>query len=216
MSQQISLKEAEKKAFRSVFNDGLWDLFLGCFFLTFIIGIFLSPSLGDFWSSAVLVPIWGLTFLAIWQIRRRVVVPRIGTVTFGRARRAKLKRFSVVMLIINIAAFILGIVAAMNVGRISGQTTSTLFGLFLLLGFSLAAYLLDCARLYLYGLLVGASPLVGEWLWIHGWASHHGFPITFGASAGIMIIIGLVLLVRLLRANPLPVDGTPSEESCNG
>jgi len=216
VSQQISLKEAEKRAFRATLNDGLWDVFLGCFFLMLVIGPFLSTSMGDFLSAAVFLPFWGLIFLVIWQIRKRVVAPRIGTATFGRARRVRLKKFTIVMLIINIAAFILGIVAAMNVGRISGQMISTFFGLLLLFGFSLAAYFLDLGRLYLYGLLIGFSPMVGEWLWAQGRASHHGLPITFGTSAGIMIIVGLIIFVRLLRANPLPVEGIPSEESSNG
>jgi hypothetical protein len=216
MSDDISLKEAEKKVFRTVFGDGLWDILLGCFFLLFGVAPFLSSSLGDFWASAVFIPFWGLVFLAVWQIRKRVVIPRIGTVTFGHVRRGKLKKFTVIMLVLNIAVFILGIVAAANAGRISGRTTSILFGLFLLCGFSLAAYFLDLGRLYIYGLLVGISPAVGEWLWVRGRASHHGFPVTFGTAAGIMILVGLILFVRLLRNNPLPAEGTPSEESCNG
>ena len=216
MSQQISLKEAEKKAFRATLNDGLWDVFLGCFFLMFVIAPFLSSSLGDFWSSAIFAPFWGLVYLIIWQIRKRAVAPRIGSATFGRARRVRLKRFTIIMLVINIAAFVLGIVAAANIGRVSGRTTSILFGLFLLCGFSLAAYFLDCGRLYLYGLLVGISPAIGEWLWARGHASHHGFPVTFGTAAGVMIAVGLILFARLLRANPLPVEETATKEPCNG
>ena len=56
MSQKISLREAERKAFRSRYNDGLWDILLGCFFLMFVIAPYLSASLGDFWSSAVFLP----------------------------------------------------------------------------------------------------------------------------------------------------------------
>lgn len=59
MSQQISLKDAERKVFRITYNHGLWDVFLGCFFLIFVIGPYLSSSLGDFWSSFVFLPFWG-------------------------------------------------------------------------------------------------------------------------------------------------------------
>jgi hypothetical protein len=212
MSKQISLKEAERKAFRTAYNDGLWDILLGCFLSMFAIAPFLSVKLGDFWSSAVFLPFWGLVYLAVRAIRRTVVTPRIGVVEFGPVRRAKLTRFTLVMLAINIVAFILGIVAALNVGEISGEVTSIAFGMFLLAAFSLAGYLLDFVRLYIYGLLVGFSPLVGEWLWSHGYASHHGFPITFGTTAGIMIVVGLVLFIRLLHDNPLPT-GVPSEDA---
>jgi hypothetical protein len=213
MSQKISLKEAERKAFISAYNDGLWDIFLGCFFLTFIIALYLSPILGDFWSSVAQLPFWGLAYLAIWLIRRYVVTPRIGRVTFGQARKARLRKFALVLLAINVAAFIMGLIAALSFGRVSGQVTGIIFGMILLMGFSMAAYFLDFSRLYIYGLLVGLSPMVGEWLWTHGYASHHGFPITFGTSAVIMILAGLAVFVRFLRDNPIPTERIPSEEA---
>jgi hypothetical protein len=211
MSQQISLKEAEQKAFRTRYNDGLWDIFLGCSFLTFVIALYLGPILGDFWSSVALLPFWALVYLAIWLIRRYVVMPRIGTVTFGQARKAKLANFNFVMLVANVTAIIMGFVAALNSGSIPGQMISIIFGMILLMGFSMAAYLLDFNRLYVYGLLAGLSPVVGEWLWTRGYATHHGFPITFGTAAGIMILVGLTVFVRLLHNNPVPIEGIPSE-----
>lgn len=211
MSQKISLKEAERKAFRTTLNDGLVDIFLGCFLLMFVIGLYLSDSLGDFWSSAVFLPFLALVYLAIWLIRRYVVTPRIGMVKFGQARKAKLAKFTVVMLVINVVALILGSVAALSFGSVPGQMISILFGLILLMGFSIAAYFLHFNRLYIYGLLVGLSPLIGEWLWTHGYATHHGFPITFGTSSGIMILVGLAVFIRLLHNNPVPIEGIPSE-----
>lgn len=213
MSQQISLKEAERKAFRTAYNDGLWDIFLGCFVLMFAIAPFLSPSLGDFWSSAAFLPFWGLVFLVTRLIRKYVVTPRIGVVNFGRTRKTKLMKFSVVMLVVNVVALILGFAAAMSFGRVSGQMITIILGLILLIGFSIAAYFLDFSRLYIYGLLAGLSPPVGEWLYMYRNAAHHGLPITFGATAGIMILVGLAVFVRLLRHNPVPIEGIPSEEA---
>jgi hypothetical protein len=213
MTPQISLKDAERKAFRATYNDGLWDILLGCIFLMWAIAPDLSASLGDFWSSAVFLPFWALVYLAIWLIRKYVVIPRIGSVKFGRARIAKLAKFTAVMLAVNIIALVLGFVAALNFGKVPGQLTSILFGMILLVGFSLAAYFLDFSRLYLYGLLVGLSPLVGEWLWTYGYATHHGFPITFGTAAGIMILVGLAVFIRLLHDNPVPTEELPLGEA---
>jgi hypothetical protein len=216
MSQQISLKEAERKAFRTTYSDGLWDVFLGCFFLIFVIAPYLSSSLGDFWSSFVFLPFWGIVYLAIALIRKWVVAPRIGVVRFGRARKARLARFTVVMLAVNAVALILGVVAAMSFSRLPGQMIAILLGLILLMGLSIAAYALDFNRLYVYGLLVGLSPVVGEWLYAHGKASHHGLPVTFGISAGIMVLVGLANLARLLRDHPVPVQEIPAEEARDG
>jgi hypothetical protein len=213
MSQQISLKDAERKVFRTTYNHGLWDVFLGCFFLIFVIGPYLSSSLGDFWSSFVFLPFWGAVFLVIQLLRKLVITPRMGIVNFGSARKTKLMKFTFVMLAINIVAFILGLVAAIGFGNVRGQMYSIAIGLTLLIGFSFAAYVLDFSRLFFYGLLVGLSPLVGEWLWSHGYATHHGFPITFGISSGVMILVGVALFLRFLRDNPFPTEGISAEKA---
>jgi predicted small integral membrane protein len=206
MLQQVNLKDAERKVFITISNDGLVDIFLGCFFLMFTIAPYLSTRLGDFWSSAVFLPFWALVYLAIWLTRKYVVRPRIGMVKFGQTRKKKLMTFTLIMLLINLLALVLGVIAAMTFKQVPGQMISVIFGLILLIGFSIAAYFLDFYRLYIYGLLAGISPLIGEWLWNHGYATHHGFPITFGTVAGIMITAGLIVFIRLLRNNPIPAE----------
>jgi hypothetical protein len=210
MSQPISLKRAEQKVFRTIYNDGLWDIFLGCFFLVFAIAPYLSNSLGDFWSSMVFLPFWGVVYILIWLIRKHTVTPRIGMVKFGMARKTRLARFGIVLLAVNSIALILGVVAALSVGKVPGQVFSIGLGIIFLVGFSIAAYFLDFNRLYVYGLLVGFSPFVGEWLWNKGYVSHHGFPVSFGISASIMILVGLIVFLRLLRENRVLADGVPS------
>jgi len=213
MSQKISLKEAEQKAFRARYNDGLLDIFLGCFFLIFVIAPFLSSYLGDFWSSAVLIPFWSLVFLVLWLIRKYKVTPRIGVVKFSLARKAKLVKFTFIMLIINVIAFILGVFAVFSFGKALGQTHSIIMGIIFLIGFSIAAYFLNFNRFYIYGLLTGFSPLVGEWLWLQGYATHHGFPITFGITSAIMLLVGLSLLFRLLHSKSVPEEDFSYGES---
>ncbi len=210
MSERISLREAERKAFRMRYDDGLWDILLGGVFLMFPIAIHLSPSLGDFWSSAAILPFWALAWLAVWLVRKHIVRPRIGTMRPGPVRTAKLRRFTVVMLIANTAALFLGLAAASSFRSLPGQTTSILFGMILLVGFSVAGYLLGFRRLYIYGLLLGLCPIVGEWLWDNGLVAHHGFPVTFGAAAGVMILVGLAVFIRLLHDNPVHRRGLPS------
>jgi hypothetical protein len=213
MQSPVSLKSAERKAFQATFMDGLWDVFLGCFALEFAVAPLLSESLGDFWSSAIFLPFWGLAYLAIHTVRKHVVQPRIGTVSFGKARKEKMRRFSVVMVAANLVIFLLGLLAMVGVVKgvgVIGSVTG-LLGLFLLAAFSIAAYMLDFPRLYVYGLLAFAAPLVGEWLYQNRGAAHHGFPIVFGFTAAVMIVTGLVLFFRLLKNNPvveLPDEGT--------
>jgi hypothetical protein len=206
MSQMMSMKGAERKVFQASINDGLWDIMLGSVFLMFAVAPFLSVRLGDFWSSAVFLPFWGLLYLGLRRIRRRVINPRIGSVSFGKARRVILTRFNYVMLAANLILLVLGFVAATYASRIPGLLMSIAFGLVLMAGFTFAAFYLGIGRLYVYGLMIGVAPVIGEWLWSHHLVSHHGFPVTFGTISGIMIFSGIILLLRLVRRYPA-VDG---------
>jgi hypothetical protein len=212
MSQKISLKEAERKAFRLTSQDGLWDIFISCLPLQFAIGPLLSPIMGDFWSSVIFLPVWGLAYLAIWLVRKYVVKPRIGMVKYGPVRRLRLMRFTSIMLVGNLAILALGIVVYVNFATLSGVLIAVILGLFWLIGFSMAAYFLDYPRLYFYGLLLAVSPLIGEWLYSTYGVAHHGFPVTFGFSAGVMIVSGIATFIHFLHDNPLPTMEDPLEE----
>ena len=206
MQTPVSLKSAERKAFRTTLADGLWDIFIACFLLQFAIAPLLSETLGDFWSSFVFLPLWGLAYLAIWLTRKYVVSPRIGQATFGPVRKKKLRAFTMIMLALNVLVFVAGLVVALVVSFQDRTQLSWLISLFLgafvLMGFSLAGYLLDTPRFYLYGLMLLIAPPVGEWLFQNHGFTHHGYPVVFGFSAGVMILTGLVLFLRLLKNNP--------------
>ena len=209
MNNQISLKEAEQKVFVSFFQDGLVDIFLGFFFTQFIIPIYLSERLGDFWSSAVFIPILGLVFIVLWLVRKYVVQPRVGVVKFGQWRRNRLMRFNVIILVVLLGSAILAAISAAIFDLLPTwlNLVPLSFSIVLLIAFSLAGYFLNYALFYAYGVVLAAAPLVGEWLWTNMNVPHHGFPVTFGFASGFMILVGLVRLMRLLRDNPLPIEG---------
>ena len=211
MTQKISLKEAERKVFRATFQDGLWDIFIGCVVLQFAIAPLLSSRLGDFWSSSVFLPFWALVFGVVWLVRKSVVVPRLGSVKFGPARKTQLTKFTALMVVINLIAFIIGLFFAMRFDVSSGLLYMAAFGFIVLVLSSVAAYYLECPRLFIYGLLFVLSLIIGEWLYAYFRVTHHGFPITFGITAGIIMITGIVLFMRLLRHYPIPVIEPTSE-----
>jgi len=210
----FSLKEAERKVFRTTLLDGLWDIFIGAFFLQFGIAPLLSSRLGDFWSSAVFLPFWFFLLLLIWWAKKSVVVPRLGSVKFSATRRARLSKFTFIMLGINIISLIVGFFFALQSDLTLGLFHSAALGFMVLLLSSIAAHFLECGRFFIYGCLFFLSIWVGEWLFIQYKIPHHGFPITFGISAGIIILTGLTLFIRMLRQYPLPeTESQPKDSS---
>ncbi len=210
MQNPVSLKSMEQQAFRATLADGLWDVFIGCFVLIFAIAPILSESLGDFWSSFIFLPFWGVVYLCIWLIRKYVVAPRMGRVSLGQARLKRLRNFNFAMMGVTATLFVIGLVMVVLMENPAYQTSfpffRSLFGLsrslLLLAGFSIAAFLLDYPRLYFYGLLLFVALPAGEWLYLNQQATHHGFPIVFGVVAGVMILTGLVQFAYMLKTNP--------------
>lgn len=201
MKSNKTLKEADRKLFTTYFNDGLVDIFLAAFVLMFAIGPFLSVPLGDFWAAFVFLPFWGLVYLLLRYLRRRFVVPRLGSVTWGAIRKRKLRKGGLIMLVLNVIFLGLGAVAFMF-PIVSGFVHSLRFGAMILILFSVAGYFYDFSMLYIYGILIALAMPVGEWLYQTAGFSHHGYPVVFGTVAVIMLVRGLVKFFTLLREIP--------------
>ena len=67
--------------------------------------------------------------------------------------------------------------------------------------FGILAHYLDFRRLYAYGLFFASS----EVLW--GLFGNLVGSVAFSVSGSLALLIGLVVLVRFLRKNPLPAKG---------
>jgi hypothetical protein len=202
MEQKIDLKRLERKAWTSFYDDGLGDVFIGFIILMFAVAPFLNRmGLGDFWSSAVFIPLWVIIYALLVLLRKRVVIPRIGMVNFGQTRRKRLLKFNIVMFVVLSAGFILGLLSLRG-GVAQAWVHNLRFIAVILMCFGLAAYFLGFVRLYVYGILVALAIPVGEWLWLNKGVPHHGYPVTFGITAGVIIITGIVLFLRVLSNNP--------------
>jgi MFS family permease len=205
MSTNKTLRAVDRKIFKTYFEDGLVDIFLAAWVLMFAIGPLLSGTLGDFWSSVVFLPFWGVVYLILRYIRKRVISPRIGSVKWGAMRTKKLRVGIIVMMVINLVFLGLGIVSFLiPIG--SGWAMSIRFGVMMLIIFSAAGFMLDFNFLYVYGVLAALAMPVGEWLYQKAGFSHHGYPVVFGCLAGIMFVRGLVTFITFLKTNPDQVE----------
>jgi hypothetical protein len=144
------------------------------------------------------------------RIKRRVVKPRLGSVKFGPERKAKLVRMGWILLAANVLSLVAGLVVAMRFqggSRTSPWAVSAMLASFLLAAFSAAGLMLQLNRFFLYGMAAAFAVFTGEWLFQKGMATHHGYPIVFGASSAALIGIGAWLFIRFLRSNPNLAEG---------
>ena len=214
--ENISLREADRRIFSASFDDGLADIFISSVVMMFAIAPLLSKNLGDFWSSAMFLPIWGLLFILLRWIRFHVINPRRGVVEYGQYRKRKLTLYSWIMLGVNAAFFLIGLAIGLVLPSSPGWMTLFPFSAMVLALFSLAGYFLDTSRFYVYGLMLAISPFIGEWLFQTYKVPNHGFPITFGVCAITIFLIGLYKLIKFLRDNPLPGEDHFELEANNG
>jgi hypothetical protein len=203
MSGRIDLKAAERRAFRSTFQDGLWDMFLGMIFLLFAIGPLLQKAELSKTANMLITLGVNLGSVLIFVLAKRyITTPRIGLVNFGDARKSKVRKGRLVLA----ASVVLGLVVFILTasGNLSGgEIILGLFSLNILVVFGAMAYYFDFTRLYGYAVGFALSLPVGLLLeeWIEGFEA----PYTFFLSAGVPLIIGTVLFVRFLRDYPLPM-----------
>lgn len=224
MSEQIDLKELERKAFRSTFQDGLWDIFLGLLLLNMGISTVVGGMLGEAQMSQmslvslarimlVIVPLPFLVLLAFWAGKKFITTPRIGSVKFGQQRNIRLRNVRAVLFVSVLLTLIMVVwgLAAMGNGLPHWMRGIPLplfaWPVQTIVVFGLGAYFLDIPRFYVYGALYGLPLPLGVALTkntdLTGLSS---MAMTFGVAAGVMVLTGVVLFIRFLRAYPKPAQ----------
>jgi len=212
MSDAISLKELERKAYRHFFKDGIWDICLGVLLLAFGIGGTIS-RLGMTWGyvmpdlHAITLLLYVLSMAVLVVGKRYITVPRLGRVQFGAARRRRLSSSVLILL----GSALLGLIVFLLLGgkgipetwKSAVPTGRLLFAVNALVVFGLLAYFLDFRRLYGYAVLWALAFPASEAVAVHTALSRAGaFLLTVGAFSGVMLGTGVVLLLRFLRGYP--------------
>jgi MFS family permease len=209
MSEQISLKNLERSLYKTSTQVGIIEVQLGTVFLIFAIGPLLSVPLGDFWASVVLLPFWILIIVGPRVFRKQVLLPRIGMIEYSTFRKKRLSRLNLVILVLNILALFLGVVAFFQFPSLGGWVVAFWLAITILVSFSLAGYLMEYNRLYLYGVLAASAAMIGEYLYQNFKVSHHGYPVTFGILSAALFITGISIITRVMINHPLPVEEQP-------
>jgi hypothetical protein len=200
-------KALERKIWDRVFEDGLWDLYVGVLFLNVVFWV-TSGHLGYAWGDTALTSIGVLLVVAILfpMAKKKITAPRLGYFEIQKKRTSKYRLAGVLSASITLALVVLTIL------RVGGQFRGlsfllVLFGVLALKGvvlFCLGAYFWGLERFYVYAMLLLAGFLGTEAL-VATRGIDRGWDIVgmLGLPAVVMLPVGATLLVRFLRKYPI-------------
>jgi hypothetical protein len=191
-----SLKEIERRAYRSTFSDGVYDIQFGLIFLIFaLIAVFEVNGISRFVGYALLL----LALVIPWLGKRYITIPRMGQVEFGRKRK---KRKLIVWIAAAVVAVLILPLAIMIIKENQWSAIGwRLVAMIVAPLFVLAVYTTDFPRLYLYAALLFFGLVSAEFL-----HSLVGIPlnavISFGVPGVVITGGGIALLVKFIKTHP--------------
>jgi len=210
MTTTADLKDFERRAWRSVFADGLWDIALGCVFLG--TGLTMSLSLSRGWGYLFYAAIVALGIAALLIGKRRITIPRLGWVRFGPKGQKRRRNVIIVLavgLILTAALIPLTVLARSNLPRVHGPAgtlpvlrilSSLAVSALVWAVLSVMAAFWEFPRLYAHALIIAGSFFAVEML-------SRGWPLIAGSA--IVLAIGVGSLIRFLKAYPKPAPEAP-------
>ena len=193
MTQEFNLKELEKKAWTSTFEDGITDIGIGLLLLMSTICQIFNES------SPYLYPLFIVPALFIIVAKKYITAPRLGFVKFSKERYRKSNMLYLIMTILIVFLLILTVKGLFQ----QLPMTSVIVGAIVFIIPCSIAYILNFDRMYIYAVLFTLSFAFNEIT-----IANTGV-ITSGAyawliSGMIITVVGVVYLIRVLRIYPLP------------
>lgn len=189
--QNLDLDRIEQRAWRSYHQDGLMDIAFG----TLLLMVFVGAAVDRFhWAAIVLLLLVGP---ALALAKRWVTAPRMGSVEFGEARKARKRRVVLVLALLVAGTMLLPIVLGGDAWiRAHFTFMSLALGVWIFAAFAAIAYWLQLPRMYVVGALFGGAFTLTELL-------DTPWPLLI---AGVLVAgSGIVRLVGFLRRYPKPV-----------
>ena len=207
MSQNLSLKDAERRAWTLYYEDGLWDIFLGLLFL----GGGLRTLTGSLWFYLFVLA----GILAFVLGRRFITLPRVGEIKFGPMREKKRRSLIIFIMVAVLLTLVLLLLPALGIAT-PGPLAGLIFAAVVPLIFVYMAYMMDFRRLFGYAVLVAIFMIITEMVGTEAGA------IAQTAAGIVALISGLWHLVGFLRVYPLPEEhdfdklNLPTDGDANG
>jgi hypothetical protein len=215
LSAQLNLKEIERKAFRSTFQDGLWDIYLGLIVIAMSMFIYRPPDGYSAMNIIVMLIMFVLAYTLFRLGKKYITIPRMGQVQFGYLRKQKKRTMAIILGVF--VVFQIGLVGLTAFGWANPETGAKFNALMgdsdliivaaigsFIVGTSMIvnAYFSDFPRGYFIAMMMALAVFLMIYL------NQPIYPITIG---GLIIIPGLVLFLRFLMKYPLQQEGGSHE-----
>jgi len=209
MTTVTDLKAIERRAFRSTYQDGLWDIYYGLIVICMSFFIYRPPSgyssRNIFLMIAAFVVSYGLFALG----KKHITIPRLGQVEFGEIRRRKKRTMAIILAVF---VFIQGLLVVLtSLGWLTKVIepyrqplliVSLLASLMVGSGMLVSTYYSDFQRGFYISILMALAVFCMIFL------NTPLIPIVIGV---VIILPGVVLLLRFLRKYPLHRDEVERE-----
>lgn len=211
MSIPLDLRQIEKKVFRTTYEDGLWDVYVGGIVASMAMLAYLpeeDPS--RFLRYGLFLLGIAASFLVFRLGKKLITEPRLGKVVFGSLRKRRKATLAAILgSIVGLQALIvLGTILLWNnpqwaesLGLAGSQPAferlliAVVGALFVGPSMTLVAYFNDFPRGYYIAVLMSLA--VFMFIWFRS-------PLPLLVTAALIFIPGVVLFIRFLLKYPLP------------
>jgi hypothetical protein len=211
MQNSLDLKDLEKKAFRTIYQDGLRDIYMGGVVMSMAILAYSDASEAfPFLRFSIFMFGLGASYVVYWAGKKYITTPRLGQVKFGLQRQRRKQTLVLVLtgIVFVQAVILIGTIFlwrnpqwAVSLGF--GQTNPDLERLIVAVigamfvgpSIALIAYFTDFIRGYYIASIVSLG--VFSLIW-------YGEPIYLIVAGMLILIPGVVLFIRFVREHPLP------------
>ena len=217
MTDAIDLKQIERKAFRSTYQDGLWDIYWGLIVVCMAFFIARPEEGYSAWNIFMMLGSFLVSYSLFWVGKKFITLPRMGQVAFGPARKMKKNTLAFilcVLILFQVAVVLVSVVGWLNqiwmmkveiflhLGGTERLMVAAIGALFIGPSLILIAYFNDFFRGYYIAILMTLAVFLMILL------NQPVYPVILGLA---ILLPGLVLFFRFLQKYPLHKEENENE-----
>ena len=198
MNYEVDPGKIRRRVYMSYFQDGLWDILLGLFLLS--------------WGFTVLFDLsWlpGVAFICLFWlvlgIKRKITYPRTGYSRPVEQRKQMMRLIvaGVVILLFGVLLFFMAFTG--GAPEFLYKYFELIFGVILAVVIALIGFWWSVFRWYGYAGLILVMAVINQWTVL-------SFSMSFILPGAAVLIYGVYILTRFIRNNPVIKEETTSEK----